>query len=181
VISGKQHLDRLFPRRPRVRIAKTALIHNRDAIVFGENCEIGDFVVLNPFVGLIEIGINTQVNYFSVISSGSGVKIGDNVMIGPHVMIAGGNHEFRNLQLPMRLAGSFSKGPIVIENDVWIGANSTILDGVKVSEGCVVGAGSVVTRSTEPYGIYGGCPARKIGSRLEFGSPPPKADRRVES
>lgn len=54
---------------------------------------------------------------------------------------------------------------IIIEDDVWIGAGVKVLDGVTIAQGCVIGANSVVTKSTEPYGIYVGVPARKIKSR----------------
>lgn len=54
---------------------------------------------------------------------------------------------------------------IIIEDDVWIGAVVKVLDGVTIAQGCVIGANSVVTKSTEPYGIYVGIPARKIKSR----------------
>ncbi|WP_417806940.1 acyltransferase [Thioclava sp.] len=53
----------------------------------------------------------------------------------------------------------------MIEDDVWIGANCTILDDVRLAKGCVIGAGSVVSKSTEPFGIYGGVPARLIRLR----------------
>ena len=55
---------------------------------------------------------------------------------------------------------------VVIEKDVWIGANATILKGVVVAEGCVIGAGTVLTKSTEPYGIYAGVPRRRIAERF---------------
>ena len=54
----------------------------------------------------------------------------------------------------------------MIEDDVWIGANCTILDGVRIAKGCIIGAGSVVSKSTEPFGIYAGVPARLIKKRV---------------
>ena len=56
--------------------------------------------------------------------------------------------------------------PVIIERDVWIGANVTVLKGVTIGRGCVVAAGSVVTRSTEPYTMVGGVPARKLNDRF---------------
>lgn len=55
---------------------------------------------------------------------------------------------------------------VTIGNDVWIGTGTTILSGVTIHDGAVVGAGSLVTKDVEPYGIYVGCPAKKIGSRF---------------
>lgn len=89
-------------------------------------------------------------------------------MVGPHCVLAAGNHEFRNLELPMIKAGSFSNGPIVIEEDVWIGANCTITDNVRIGKGAIVGANSLVNKDVQPYSIVGGVPARHISSRLDF-------------
>ena len=61
---------------------------------------------------------------------------------------------------------SFSKGSVVVENDVWIGANVTILDGLTVGNGAVVAAGSVVTKDVAPYAIVGGNQARLIKYRF---------------
>lgn len=55
---------------------------------------------------------------------------------------------------------------VIIEKDVWIGANVTILKGVTVAEGCVIGAGTVLTKSTHPYGIYVGVPGRRVSERF---------------
>ena len=86
-------------------------------------------------------------------------------MIAPHVMLAGGSHNFSDTNVPMKLQGHKAKG-IVLEDDVWIGANSVILDGVRIGKGAIVGAGAVVTKAIEPYAIVGGNPARTIGHRI---------------
>ena len=61
---------------------------------------------------------------------------------------------------------SYSKGNIVIKNDVWIGLNCTILDGITIGNGAVIGAGSVVTKDVKPYSIVGGNPAKIIKYRF---------------
>jgi len=61
-----------------------------------------------------------------------------------------------------------TKGPITIEDDVWIAANCTIGDGVTIGRGAVVAANSFVNKDVEAYDIVGGVPAKKIGSRLQF-------------
>lgn len=61
---------------------------------------------------------------------------------------------------------SFSKGDIIIENDVWIGANCIILDGITIGNGAVIATGSVVTKNVEPYSIVGGNPAKLIKYRF---------------
>jgi len=86
--------------------------------------------------------------------------------------ILGGEHNYKRiLSYPINVyflnkTDSITKGDINIEDDVWIGANSIILSGVKLSRGTIVGAGSVVTKSTEPYSIVGGNPARLIKYRF---------------
>ena len=76
-------------------------------------------------------------------------------MIGPNVSIPGANHNFESINVPMNMQGNTIKGTI-IEDDVWIGANSVILDGIAIGKGSVIGAGSVVAKDVEPYSIVGG-------------------------
>jgi acetyltransferase-like isoleucine patch superfamily enzyme len=146
-------------------ISKTAILSKRDLIVIGKNVEIQDFVIMKSFQNQIRIGKNTQINPFTVIYGGSGVFIGDDVMIAPHCMIASGNHDFKQMNIPMRHAGSLSRGPIIIEDDVWIGANCTITDGVRIGKGAVIGANTVVVKDVAPYEIIGGVVGKKIGLR----------------
>lgn len=61
---------------------------------------------------------------------------------------------------------SYSKGDIIIKNDVWIGANCTILDGITIGNGAVIAAGSIVTKDVPPYAIVGGNPAKIIKYRF---------------
>jgi acetyltransferase-like isoleucine patch superfamily enzyme len=67
-----------------------------------------------------------------------------------------------------RFAGDLTR-PVVLEDDVWIGANAIVANGVRVGRGAVVGAGAVVTKDVEPYAIVAGVPARQIGARLDPG------------
>ena len=125
------------------------------------------------------IGEKTQVNPYAVIYGH--VWMGRKVMISPHVMMAAGNHRFDRVDIPMMDQGNTFKGGIRIEDDVWIGAHSVILDGVTIGKGSVVAAGSVVTRDVAPYSIMAGVPARKVGDRCsrntEFAATEDKAQR----
>lgn len=91
------------------------------------------------------------------------IEIGDNVMIGPQTIIWSRDHG-TNLNTNMNQQGYITK-KIIIQNNVWIGANVTVLKGVVISDGCVIAAGSVLTKSTEPNGIYGGNPAKLLKFR----------------
>ena len=84
------------------------------------------------------------------------VTIADNVMIAPNVVIAGGRHGLERTGVPMYFQKGDSKGGIVIGSDVWIAGNCSINDGVKIGNGAVIGAGSVVTKDVEDYAIVAG-------------------------
>lgn len=98
------------------------------------------------------------------VTTTGGVTIGDRTMIGYYTQILSRNH-----RVPPNRGKIFGSGhndsPIVIGNDVWIGANCIILSGVTVGEGSVIAAGSVVTKSVAPFTIVGGNPARLIKER----------------
>ena len=90
-------------------------------------------------------------------------------MIGSQVLIIDHAHGEGNvdmLQAPIDRK-LFSKGPIVIEDNVWIGINAIILKGVRIGEGAVIAAGAIVTKDCEPYGVYAGIPAKKVGVRQQ--------------
>jgi len=85
-------------------------------------------------------------------------------MIAPNCCIAAFNHGFSDLQVPM-LNQPWTHAKIVIEDDVWIGCNCSILAGVRIGTGSIVAAGAVVTKNVPPYTIVGGVLARFIRSR----------------
>jgi virginiamycin A acetyltransferase len=136
--------------------------------IIGSGCVIDDFVKIKHVGGIgdIVIGKNVFLNSFTIIYSGNGVKIGDNTAIGPNCSIVPVNHNYSKkdeLISSQRFANS--KGGIIIEDDVWIGAGVTILDGAFIRKGAVIGAGSLVNSEIEEYSINVGNPIRKIGYR----------------
>ncbi|GEN66733.1 MULTISPECIES: acyltransferase [Chryseobacterium] len=135
-------------------ISLRSSIRNHKHISLGKKVQINPFVTLWPLK--LEIGDHTQINPGTSIYGI--VSIGENVMIAPNCMIAGGNHNFLQTDIPMILQGSSEKG-IIIEDDVWIGANSVITDGVTIKKGSIVAAGAVVTKDTEMYSINAGVPS----------------------
>lgn len=154
------------PRKPFVH--KTAAIGDRRSIELAEGAHISEHVIVRAHDNLLTIGRFSQVGPFNVILVGSPIHIGNHVMTGPHVVIASGNHDYKQIEKPMRFAGNLTSGPIVIEDNVWIGANVTITDGVRIGHDAVVGANSVVTKDVAPFDIVGGVPARVIGNRLDM-------------
>lgn len=153
------------------QVHPTVLIYDRRNVILCQDCTIAEYVIIRSPTAPLVVGENTQVGPFVVIHTGHyGVTIGTNVMIAPHCVIAGGNHEYRNLDIPMINSGDFSNGPIVIEDDVWIGANCTITDNVRIGKGAIVGANSLVNRNVDPYSIVGGVPASIISTRLKYKS-----------
>jgi acetyltransferase-like isoleucine patch superfamily enzyme len=99
------------------------------------------------------------------------IRIGSHVMFGPGVTIRGGNHRFDLLGRYVDTITDMEKRTeddlgVLIEDDVWVGGNATILHGVKVGRGSIIGASAVVTRDVPPYSIAVGNPARVIGRRF---------------
>ena len=94
------------------------------------------------------------------------VKVGSYVMFAPRVMVTGADHDICVPGVPMY----FSKRPhlpvTIIEDDVWLGARSIVLAGVKIGRGAVVGAGAVVTKDVEPFTIVAGVPAKVVKHRF---------------
>lgn len=103
------------------------------------------------------IGIRAQIE--------DDVTIGKNVMMGPDCMIFTRNHEFSDREQPMCTQGFSRTRPVVIGDDVWIGARVIILPGVHVGKGSILGAGAVVTKDVEPYSVMGGNPAKLLKRR----------------
>ena len=126
------------------------------------------------FVGIENIYLGSRVALgtgLTVLSTRAKVRIGDDVMFGPNVTIVTGDHR---IDIPGRTMYSVrddEKSPendrdVVIENDVWIGANVIILKGVTIHTGSVIAAGSVVTKDVEEYSVYGGVPAKFLRARF---------------
>jgi acetyltransferase-like isoleucine patch superfamily enzyme len=105
------------------------------------------------------IGSHTTINRRCYLDGRGGLRIGNNVSISPEVYLLSLTHDFQDPEFP-----SVPK-EVVIEDYVWIGARAMLLPGVKLSQGCVVGAGAVVTKDVPPYTIVAGVPANKIGER----------------
>lgn len=135
-------------------------------VSIGSGNEILHGCLLMTYGGSITIGNNCSINPYTILyGHGKGLVIGNNVLIAGHCLIIPSNHVFSRIDIPINRQGENSRG-IIIEDDVWIGAGCQILDGVTIARGTIVAAGSVVNKSTDPYSIVAGVPARKIKSRM---------------
>jgi acetyltransferase-like isoleucine patch superfamily enzyme len=123
----------------------------------------GCYLVAGPDVE-IAIGPQTYIGHRSLLYGHGGIRIGRDVLLANDVQLVTGNHTFARRDLPIR-AQPTEERPIVIEDDVWLGASAIVLSGVTVGQGSVVAAGSIVTQSLPPYSIARGVPARVAGVR----------------
>lgn len=139
-------------------------------IRIGDKCSIRRGALIYSFRGDISIGDRCSVNPYSILYGAGGLRIGNDVRIAAHAVIIPSQHIFDDPTKTIKQQGDRQIG-ITIEDDVWIGAHVTVLDGAHITKGCVIGAGSVVRGKTRPFGIYVGSPAKLIGIRgLEKGA-----------
>ena len=114
------------------------------------------------------IGEDCALNSGTVLYTGNGIRIGDGVLIAANCTLAPTNHAFADPERRIRDQGfQPSRGGIVIEDDVWLGANVVVLDGAVIGRGTIVAAGAVVRGVLEPMSIYAGAPAQRVGSRAK--------------
>ena len=156
---------------PKARVSALADIEDSTRgtrIVLGAHSVLDSFVKIKPAGGNgdLIIGTRTVINSGCVLYTGNGIQIGDDVAIAANCPFAPVNHEYHRRDIPIRQQGFRpSKGGIVVEDDVWIGANCVILDGAILRRGCVIGAGAVVRGEIAPYSINAGQPLAVIGWR----------------
>lgn len=154
-----------------VVVSPSALIYPSQRgtrITLGDGCEIYDYVVIRSVGGDgdIMMGSCCYINPGCVLYSGNGITFGDYVLLAPGVKVVPTNHAFTARDKPIRQQGFMaSKGGVVCEDDVWVGANATLLDGTYIEQGAIIAAGSVVKGRVPSYEIWGGVPAKRIGTR----------------
>ncbi len=145
-------------------IKKSMLAEYGKNVSIGRGCSIN---YKNVYIGN-NVSIGSQAMFLSSVAK---IKIGNHVMFGPHVFMITGDHRIDILGKYMKEINESEKLPendldIIIQDDVWIGANTIILKGVTIGEGSVIAAGSIVTKDVAPYSIYAGIPAKKIKDRF---------------
>lgn len=124
-----------------------------DGIKIGNNALIASSTILLAKTGPIAIGNDVTIGNQCILGSISGIYIGNSVGIAAQCYIGGARYYYDDRDVPMMKQGPYSKGPIHIGNDVWIGAGCRIMDGVTVGDGCIIGAGAVVQEDVPDYTI----------------------------
>ena len=144
---------------------------SKRGIVFGDRCTIGRYAQIAP-TGILggplgeglRLGDNANIGPYAWIGCSGYIEIGARVLMGPRVNLLAENHNFDVSDVPIKSQG-VTRQPIVIEDDCWLGAGSSVLAGVTVGHDSVVAAGAVITRDVPPYSVVGGVPARVLRTR----------------
>ena len=123
----------------------------------------------------IEIGNNCYIGRNSQIECNA--TINNNVLIANNVAFVGRyDHHYQQVGVPIRSASQIRDNDynwlelnqeVYVGDDVWIGYGAIVLSGIKIAPGCIISAGAVVTKSTKPYGIYAGVPAKRVKERFD--------------
>lgn len=151
-IFGNMIINRIPSRRFRLYYYKLA------GLKCGKNvsiCRYTDLLAIEK----LKIGNGVNIGWRCTVDSRGEIEIGNNVVIASDSILLTAGHDVNDKHFSAR----YKK--IIIEDRAWICTRSTILGGVKIGEGAVVAAGSVVTKDIPPYTIVGGVPAKVIGKR----------------
>jgi acetyltransferase-like isoleucine patch superfamily enzyme len=148
-------------------LKKISIPRQWEDIHIGRDATLDDGVVLlcsgPPKKGKISIGERCYINRHTMIDAHEEIAIGPDCMIGPFCYLTDGDHARKS---DARLADQgMVTAPVVLEDNVWVGAHATILKGVRVGRHAVIGAGAVVTKDVAAFSTVVGVPARKIGER----------------
>lgn len=142
-------------------------------ISIGTDCYIGKSVQLTAwerygkenFTPEIIIGDGSSIGDDSHITAINLIRIGNNVLMGKKILITDNSHgssSKEELDMPPQDRPLYSKGPVIIEDNVWIGEKVSIMSGVHIGKGCIIAANAVVTKNMPPYSLVGGIPAKII-------------------
>jgi acetyltransferase-like isoleucine patch superfamily enzyme len=148
--------------------ARGVLHGNVLQMLLEERLEIGPHAYFEPGVwltsdaGRITIGGGTLLNLNVMIAAVDAVTIGEHCMLANGCLITDGNHRFDDPDKPVPWQGFTSKGPVTIGDNVWLGANVVVTNGVTIGRRSVIGANSVVLTDIPEYSIAAGAPARVL-------------------
>lgn len=150
-----------------VRLYQLAKIELPQYVEIDDHCIIFDFAFLNGRKSL-KIGKYCCITWHCVLEGGANIRLGDRVFMGPGAKLLSSTYDISDYYTSQLLPDdvySIRYGDIVLGDDAYIGAGTVVMPGVTIGEGAVVGANSFVNKDLDPWGIYVGAPARKIGER----------------
>ena len=148
--------------RWRANISTRAEVELAPTLRLGRGTTISSFTKIKVTDGPLITGRQCGFGTGCFVATGSaGIEVGDHVIFGPNVSLVGVNYRYERLEVPLEEQGHTSVG-IRIGRNVWVGANSVILDGTVIGENSIVVAGSVVNRRFPPNSIIQGNPAKVI-------------------
>jgi acetyltransferase-like isoleucine patch superfamily enzyme len=161
------YTDKLMQYFPHVQFGPNCAIVNPALVELGENVVIGFnssmFTVCDSeHSKKIVIGKGTQIGSYNSFAAMNNLIIGNYVLFASFVNITDHSHVYEDINNPIMFQGSTSKGPVIIEDNCWIGFGSHILSGIKIGKNSVIGANSVVTKNIPPYCVAAGSPAKII-------------------
>lgn len=153
-----------------ISFSKSITLRNPHCLYFGNNIGIGKYTYFLPcteyagkkYYPKITIGDGTCIGIRNSFAAIHGITIGRNVLFAGYVHVTDHSHGYENVSKPISMQPLISKGPVVIEDNCWLGFNSEILSGVHVGRNSVVAAHAVVTKDVPPYCIVAGNPARIV-------------------
>jgi acetyltransferase-like isoleucine patch superfamily enzyme len=151
-------------------IGKGVTILNPQCITIGNNVGIGNYASFLPCIYYADIKYDPKIiigdnvwigirNSFATINK---VQIGNNVLFAGFVHITDHSHGYENIDKPINGQPLIYKGPVIIEDDCWLGFSSEILSGVHIGRHSIVAARAVVTKDVPPYSIVAGNPAKIV-------------------
>lgn len=174
--SLRQKLRRLRARRPGVTVPADVMLQagvvlrpgyrldRCGSIIVGAANTLDTGVILDAWGGSISLGPDVFIGPYTVIYGHGGVTIGEHCLIAMHCRILSSEHTLPPAGVPIRSQPDILK-PTRVGRDVWLGAGVTVLGGVNLGDGCVIGAGAVVTHDIPAGAIALGIPARVVGRR----------------
>jgi acetyltransferase-like isoleucine patch superfamily enzyme len=128
----------------------------------GPNALFEPGVWLTSDTGRITIGAGTMLNLNVMVAAVEQVEIGEHCMLANGCLVTDGDHRFDDPERPVPWQGFTTKGPTVLEDNVWLGANVVVTSGVRIGRRSVIGANSVVTEDIAPFTIAAGAPATVV-------------------
>ena len=146
-------------RQSRIRWSTRLDLVPFNSFSLGSQSIIEDFSTVNNGMGPVTIGDRTLIGMSNVLIGP--LRIGNDVILAQNIVLSGLNHGYQDAGVPIR-DQPCTTAEIVVEDEVWIGANSVITAGVRIGRHAVVAGGSVVTKDVPPYTIVGGNPARPL-------------------